>query len=69
MTYPIDVVYIDRDWRVMRVAGLRPFGLRGCRGAAAVLELRSGEADRLGIVEGVRIGIADIGADDDLYRF
>lgn len=69
MAYPIDVVFIDRDWCVMRVASLRPFGMRACRGACAVLELRSGEADRLGIAAGVRISPADVCADDDPHRF
>lgn len=69
MAYPIDVVFIDRDWRVIRVVGLRPFAIRACRGADAVLELRSGEAGRLGIAAGVLVSPAGVSAEDDLHRF
>jgi uncharacterized protein len=48
MRFPIDVVFVDRDWRVLRVVpDLVPRRIAGCRGAAAAIEVRAGEADRL----------------------
>jgi uncharacterized protein len=45
MRFPIDVVFLDRDLRVVRVAAdVRPFRLRWGRGARQVLELAAGEA-------------------------
>lgn len=44
MRFPIDAVFLDRGGRVVRVApGLRPWVLWiGARGAAEVVELRTG---------------------------
>ncbi len=62
MRFPIDVIYLrregdDRDfgsWRTVKVVrDLRPWiGLSACPGAEAVLEMPSGEAERLGIQSG-----------------
>ena len=53
MRFPIDVVFLDRDLQVLRVAAEVPqWRLRVCRGARAVLELRAGEAARAGINPG-----------------
>ena len=59
MRFAIDVVYLKRetdggDWRVVKVVrGLRPWiGMSACLGADAVLEMKSGEAERLGIEAG-----------------
>jgi uncharacterized protein len=44
MRFPIDVVFLDRDLRVIDVVHeLRPWRLAGRRGARAVLELPAGE--------------------------
>ena len=56
MAYPIDVVFLDREARVLRVcravrAGRMRFRFR----AHAVLELRSGAAERQGLTPGVRL--------------
>src|SRR6478609_12003483 len=53
MRFPIDVVFIDRDWRVLSVRHeLRPWRVAGKRGAVAALELPAGAAAAAGIEEG-----------------
>jgi len=53
MRFPIDVVFVDRDLVVLKVAPeLAPWKAAGCRGAKAVFELRAGEAARRGVVQG-----------------
>jgi uncharacterized protein len=48
MRFPIDVVFVDRDWRVLRlVRDVGPRRFVTCRKAAAVIEVRAGEGDRL----------------------
>ena len=55
MRYPIDVVFIDRQARVLKVcADVRAARIRFVRGAHGVIELRSGSAARQGIAPGVR---------------
>jgi uncharacterized protein len=56
MRFPIDAVFLDRDFRVVKVAArLRPWRAAGSRGAKAVLELPAGEADRRGLSVGDRL--------------
>jgi uncharacterized membrane protein (UPF0127 family) len=53
MRFAIDVAFLDRDGRVLRVAAhLRPWRLAGCKGAKAVVELPAGECDRVGLAPG-----------------
>src|SRR5689334_369230 len=53
MRFPIDVVFLDRDWRVVGVRhGLRPWRVAGTRGAAAALELPAGAAADARVEEG-----------------
>ena len=53
MRFPIDVVFLDRAWRVVGVRhGLRPWRVAGARGAVAALELPAGAAAAAGIEEG-----------------
>jgi uncharacterized membrane protein (UPF0127 family) len=53
MRFPIDVVFLDRDWKVVRVVqGLRPWRVAGARRAVAALELPAGAAAEAGIAEG-----------------
>ena len=53
MRFPIDVVFVDRDWRVLSVRHeLRPWRVAGARGAVAALELPAGAAAAVGIAEG-----------------
>jgi uncharacterized protein len=48
MRVPLDVVFVDREWRPLRVVyGLAPGRFAGCRGAHAAIEIRAGEGDRL----------------------
>ena len=56
MRFPIDVVFLDRDFRVLSMrTRLRPWRAAACRGARAVLELHAGECDRLGAMVGDRL--------------
>lgn len=56
MRFPIDVVFLDGDLVVTRVApAVPPWRMRGCRGARAVVELAAGEAERIGIGAGRRL--------------
>jgi len=53
MRFPIDVVFLDRDWRVLSVRHeLRPWRIAGARRAVAALELPAGAAAAAGIAEG-----------------
>jgi uncharacterized membrane protein (UPF0127 family) len=56
MRFPIDAVFLDRDFRVVKVAAdLRPWRAAGSRGAKAVLEIPAGEAGRRGLTVGDRL--------------
>ena len=49
MSYAIDVVFVSAQGRIVRIVpGLRPWRCAPCLDAAAVAELRAGEAARLG---------------------
>jgi uncharacterized protein len=63
MRFPIDVVFLDAELRVLRVQSrLRPWRAAGARGARAVLELASGEAARRGVSPGERLYLTPIPA-------
>jgi len=55
MRFAIDAVYIDRDYRVLKVVhNLRPWlGLSWCRGAWGVIELTAGGAEKYGLRTGI----------------
>jgi len=56
MGWPIDLVFIDRDWRVRRlVASLPPWRMAGCSGAYMTLELAAGSLQKLPLTEGCRL--------------
>jgi uncharacterized protein len=56
MRFPIDVVFLDAELRVIGVReSVRPWRLAGQRRARAALELAAGEAARRGISTGDRI--------------
>jgi uncharacterized membrane protein (UPF0127 family) len=56
MRFAIDVVFLDRGHRIVKVAEeVRPWRVRACRGARAVLELPAGEAARRGFRPGVSL--------------
>lgn len=53
MRFPIDVVFVDRDERVLRIVeAMVPWRLVSRRGAHAVVELAAGRARTLGLREG-----------------
>jgi uncharacterized membrane protein (UPF0127 family) len=53
MRFPIDVVFLDADDRVLEVVPqLAPWRAAGVKGARSVLELTAGEADARGIRAG-----------------
>lgn len=51
----IDVVFLSADCEVLTTNTLVPWRVVSCRQATQVLELRSGEAKRLGLRRGVRL--------------
>jgi uncharacterized membrane protein (UPF0127 family)/CheY-like chemotaxis protein len=60
MQFPIDVVFMDRTLRVVKlVQGLRPWRATSTRHARAVLEMASGEIARCGIEVGNHLGLID----------
>jgi uncharacterized protein len=53
MRFPIDVVFLDGDNRVLKVVpNLRPWRFASARGAKAALELPAGRAERVGLQVG-----------------
>ena len=54
--YPIDVVFLDDDLKVLSIAHLKPFRAAFRWGAKAVLELPSGQCERIALKAGDRLG-------------
>ena len=54
MRFPIDAIFLDRDWKVRKVAAnVRPYRLAfGGRGVGSVLEVPAGTAAAIGIEQG-----------------
>ena len=53
MRFPLDVVFLDRDHKVVGVRHeLQPWRVAGAKGAYATLELPAGAAAAAGVVEG-----------------
>ena len=57
MRFSIDVVYLDKEYRIIKVVSrLRPWiGVSMCRKACAVLEMTAGEAERCCCTVGKRL--------------
>jgi uncharacterized membrane protein (UPF0127 family) len=56
MRFSIDVVFCDRDLRVLSVASdVAKWRMRSQRGAKVTIELPAGEAARRGVVAGARL--------------
>lgn len=56
MRFAIDIVFLDDDLRVLRVArAVKPWRMTRERGAKRMLELTAGEAERAGIEAGMRL--------------
>ena len=61
MRFPIDVVFLNRDLKVVRVVErLRPWRVAGARRAAAALELPAGAAAAAGVEIGDILVLEDI---------
>jgi len=61
MRFPIDVVFLDRDRKVVGVRhGLRPWRVAGARGAVAALELPAGAAAAAPVEEGHVLVLDDL---------
>jgi uncharacterized protein len=53
MRFPIDVVFVDRELRIVRIVeSLPPWRMAAKRGARSALELPAGAAERCGLAEG-----------------
>jgi uncharacterized membrane protein (UPF0127 family) len=53
MLFPIDVVFLDRDYNVLKVVeNVRPWRFAAARRAKAVIELPAGAAARVGLQVG-----------------
>ena len=60
MRFPIDVVFLDREGRVVGVEReVPPWRTAARRGARAVLELAGGESARVGLVEGDEVWLPE----------
>lgn len=58
MRFPIDAVFLDRKGTVVGVESeLKPWRTARRKGAKAVLELPTGEAERVGLAPGVHVAI------------
>ena len=57
MRFAIDVVYLDKEYRIIKVVNnLKPWiGVSLCRKAWATLELPAGEAERCGLTVGTKL--------------
>ena len=60
MRFAIDVVYLDKDYMIKKIVhNLWPWiGLSMCLGADSVLELKSGEAQRLNLQVGQKFSVS-----------
>jgi uncharacterized protein len=60
MRFPIDVVFLDRSRRIVKIVhSLRPWRTAGARKAMAALELPAGSAARLGLELGMALVLTD----------
>lgn len=61
MRFAIDVIYIDKEYKIIKVVkNLRPWiGLSMCSKAWAALELNAGEAERCGCEVGKSIALTE----------
>jgi uncharacterized protein len=60
MRFPIDVVFCDRELKVLSVApAMRPWRAAGKRGAKVTVELAAGEAAKRGVDAGAQLRAVD----------
>ncbi len=56
MRYAIDLIFLDRDWRIAKtVPSLKPWRMAACPAAAMVLELAEGSLNQLSISQGIQL--------------
>ncbi len=55
MRFPIDVIFLDRDDRVLKIAAMKPFRAAVGRGARSVVEMNGGCAAQAGLSTGDRV--------------
>ena len=56
MQYPIDLVFLDRQWTVIKtVANLKPWRIAAAPAAGMVLELQAGSVARLQLAAGNKL--------------
>ena len=61
MRFPIDVVFLDRDRRVVRIVhAVKPWRVASARRAVAVLELPAGRAAETGLKEGDVLALEEL---------
>ncbi len=58
MAFPIDVLHLARDGRILRIcASVQPSRISACRASTQVVELRDGAAAQLGLHVGYRLEV------------
>jgi uncharacterized membrane protein (UPF0127 family) len=63
MRFPIDVVFLNRERKIVKIAhALRPWRVAGAIGAAAALELPAGAAAAAGLEQGDVLVLEELGS-------
>lgn len=53
MGYPIDIIFLDKDWTIVKIVdSLKPWRLVASKAASMVLEMTGGSAQRLNLDTG-----------------
>lgn len=72
MQRALDLVFVDREWRILKVTSLEINRLEKCKGAYAVFEFESGSAMQLGLAAGCHLMPGDapssLAAQDEMFR-
>lgn len=56
MRYPIDIIFLNRDWQIRKlVSSLKPCRIAWSGGASMVIEMADGTLDKLGLAPGVTL--------------
>ncbi|ASJ71951.1 DUF192 domain-containing protein [Granulosicoccus antarcticus] len=66
MQRALDLVFVDREWQILKVTSLGINRVEKCKGAHAVFELEQGNAVQLGLKEGCRLIPGDAQSSHDL---
>lgn len=60
MRFAIDAIFLDKEWRVVKIATVRPFRATLGRGSHSVLEVPAGTAERNGIKVGDALSLTPV---------